>query len=397
MYIIFLFLTLFAFTWSLDQVPADDDVGLGMVEIVTKRGYTIETHYVTTRDGYILTMFRIPSTSRSGGAPVLLQHGLLDSSWTWVANFDKESLGFILANKGFDVWFGNNRGNRYGRNHTTLNPDDGSEAFWQFSWDEMALSDLPSMIHYVLDTTQHTSLGYVGHSEGTIQMFAAASSLEAENDAYLTSAIQAVNIFVALAPVAYVSNQRSKVIQLLAESDVLDKIYARGVYEFLPYGPINEVAPEICQQIEKGCDAFLFAICGPTRHTNTSRIQVYVSNTPAGTSTQNMFHWLQGVMTPTFQKYDFGSADANVAKYGVSEPPLYDLGRLAVPTALFYGQHDYLADSDDVARLMSEVPVDKVVLTDFQDDFAHLDYTWAYDANVRIYGTVSSLLTQYKK
>ncbi len=72
-------------------------------------------------------------------------------------------------------------------------------------------------------------------------MFAAASSLEAENDAYLTSAIQAVNIFVALAPVAYVSNQRSKVIQLLAESDVLDKIYARGVYEFLPYGPINEV------------------------------------------------------------------------------------------------------------------------------------------------------------
>ncbi len=52
-------------------------------------------------------------------------------------------------------------GNRYGRNHTTLNPDDKSETFWQFSWDEMALSDLPSMIHYVLDTTHYPSLGYV--------------------------------------------------------------------------------------------------------------------------------------------------------------------------------------------------------------------------------------------
>ncbi len=49
------------------------------------------------------------------------------------------------------------------------------------------------------------------------------------------------------------------------------------------------------------------------------------------------------------------------------------------------------------ARLMAELPAERVVLTDFQDDYAHLDYTWAYDANVRIYGTVSNLLAQYKK
>ena len=38
--------------------------------------------------------------------PVILQHGLLDSSYTFVNNFDQESLGYILANNGFDVWFG---------------------------------------------------------------------------------------------------------------------------------------------------------------------------------------------------------------------------------------------------------------------------------------------------
>jgi hypothetical protein len=69
--------------------------------------------------------------------------------------------------------FGNNRGNRYGRNHTTLDPDDGTNSFWAFTWDEMGLIDAPTMIHYVLDTTGHSSLSGVGHSEGTIQMFAA--------------------------------------------------------------------------------------------------------------------------------------------------------------------------------------------------------------------------------
>ena len=46
---------------------------------------------------------------------------------------------------------------------------------------------------------------------------------------------------------------------------------------------------------------------------------------------------------------------------------------------------------------MAELPASTIVHTDYQDDFAHLDYTWAYDANVKIYGTVANLLTTYKK
>lgn len=69
--LLFNFLALF-FVFSL----ADPDVGKSMVEIVKSKGYKIESHSVTTEDGYILGMFRIPP--RSPGAPVvLLQHGLL--------------------------------------------------------------------------------------------------------------------------------------------------------------------------------------------------------------------------------------------------------------------------------------------------------------------------------
>lgn len=58
---------------------------------------------------------------------------VLDSSNTWVLNSVTESLAFILADAGFDVWLGNNRGNCYSQYNTHLSPDD--VAFWAFSYD----------------------------------------------------------------------------------------------------------------------------------------------------------------------------------------------------------------------------------------------------------------------
>lgn len=72
--------------------------------------------------------------------------------------------GYYLYDNGYDVWMGNARGNRYSRNHTSLNPNSDGQ-FWNFSWHEIGMYDLPAMINYVLEETNFEKLGYFGHSQ----------------------------------------------------------------------------------------------------------------------------------------------------------------------------------------------------------------------------------------
>lgn len=50
------------------------------------------------------------------------------------------SLPFLLANNGYDVWVNNTRGNRYSRNHVFLDPDN-DKVFWDYSFEDMAKYD----------------------------------------------------------------------------------------------------------------------------------------------------------------------------------------------------------------------------------------------------------------
>jgi pimeloyl-ACP methyl ester carboxylesterase len=72
---------------------------------------------------------------------------------------------FVLANAGYDVWLGNNRGSRLSLAHETLDPK--SKAFWQFTWEELGTYDTPAMIDYILKETGAAKINYIGHSEGT--------------------------------------------------------------------------------------------------------------------------------------------------------------------------------------------------------------------------------------
>lgn len=99
-------------------------------------------------------MHRIPCSRfgcvkgvRGYGQPVFLQHGLLSSSADWLLSGPEKGLAFILADLGYDVWLGNSRGNTYSRHH--INMSNENALFWDFSWHEMAMYDIPAEIDFI--------------------------------------------------------------------------------------------------------------------------------------------------------------------------------------------------------------------------------------------------------
>lgn len=69
-------------------------------ELIQSHGYPVEEYEVTTRDGYILEIQRIPhgrhedpTTTSPKKTPVLLLHGVLATSAHFVLNSPNQSLG----------------------------------------------------------------------------------------------------------------------------------------------------------------------------------------------------------------------------------------------------------------------------------------------------------------
>lgn len=160
--------------------------------MIEKYGYKSEIHKVVTDDGYILHMNRIVDkiSSNVKKPAVLIEHGFLGYSGNFL-EIGNRSLGFYLASHGYDVWLGNARGTRYSNKHTIL--DNKSFKYWDFTFHEIAVKDLPSCIDYILEITDNEQISYVGHSQGATVFFVLMSQLPEYN--------KKINVMHALAPI----------------------------------------------------------------------------------------------------------------------------------------------------------------------------------------------------
>ncbi|KAG8642239.1 hypothetical protein MANES_12G068700v8 [Manihot esculenta] len=355
--------------------------------MVETQGYICQEHKVTSEDGYILSLQRMPA-GRSGkladNPPVLLQHGLSSDGATWLSNSPDESLAFILADNGYDVWIANTRGSRFSRGHTSLTPYD--PAYWDWTWDELAAHDLPAMFQYVHQQTGQ-KLHYVGHSLGTLTALAVLSQEKLPN--MLRSAAL-------LSPIAYLNQITSLLSKAAADAFLVEEIYWLGLREFDPQGQATSKLLEyICSEPGVDCTNLWTAVTGANCCLNSSNI---LDNLSQPTATKNMIHLSQMIRTGNIAMYDYGNEEDNMEHYNESTPPVYNMESIPkdFPLFLSYGVKDSLSDPADVGVLLQNLKdhdADKLTVLSVED-YAHLDFVFGVNANNVVYHPVMAFFNR---
>jgi pimeloyl-ACP methyl ester carboxylesterase len=319
---------------------------------------------------------------------VFLQHGLLDAAKSWVTNFKHQSLGYILHDAGYDVWIGNMRGNTYGKAHTSLSPS--KDAFWEFTFNEMATYDLPAMINYVLDVTKQANLYYVGHSQGCmigLAGFPVQPTLASK-----------IRLFVQLAPASNLANVKGALPLFAPFVDDLDTLaHWFGTGEFLPSNEFMQwLATSMCDGglTQTLCTSIMFMLCGyDANNMNETRLPIYLSYAPAGTSSRNAVHYAQSYQHKNFAKFDYGYFE-NKRIYGQSSPPEYEVSKMTIPTVVLYSSADWLATKKDIEGFL--LPRLKTLI-DARDytNLQHLDFVWGKNVYQTVYRDVLNYLSKY--
>ncbi|KAI1110706.1 Alpha/Beta hydrolase protein [Nemania sp. NC0429] len=365
------------------------------VSICATYGYTAEEHVALTKDGYLLGLHRLAWKKgeddvkvNNGSASVkkrvvYLHHGLLMNSEVWVCQTDEQRcLPFVLVEQGFDVWLGNNRGNKYSKKSIKCSPN--STKFWNFSIDEFAFYDIPDSIQYILDFTKQPSLSYIGFSQGSAQAFASLAINPKLNDQ--------VNVFIALAPAMSVPGLQNGVVDALikASPQVLFLLFGRRsilssatTWQSILYPPI------FIKLIDMG-NNFLFG--WKSNNMSLSQKLAAYPHLYSFTSTKSVVHWFQIIRNKSFQMFD----DDLQTALGIGTPnkytkvAKYPTRNIKTPIVIVYGGSDSLVD---IKVMLQELPK-RTVATEIPH-YEHLDFLWARDADTQVFRHVFDALDNF--
>ncbi|XP_003738811.1 lipase member K-like [Galendromus occidentalis] len=369
-------------------------VGVGLIR---KHRYPVEHFPVLTKDGFLLSLVRIPlsrgiprSFKTEPGPPVLLVHGIISSADDWVLNTPQNSPGFLLSDAGYDVWLINTRGTPYSKH---LKHRRNSKQFWDFSFDEIGNFDIPAAIDFVLHHTGHPQLTILGWSQGTTDIMVTLSLKPQYN--------HKVKLFVAMAPVANITHLASPMTMLIPFKGLIKK-----TLDLYNGGGVLPSSRHSRSMYNHMCNSHIRGLCflpvsvsvGISPHQlNKTRIPVYMAHMPSGTSTKNLIHFVQIRDRREFRRFDYGEPE-NLWRYGLPFPPKYPLHKISTPMALFWGEGDRLATPQDVSTLRRELR--HTIVFDYlvpQSGFAHLDFTIGINAKEVLHDPVLHVINEFNK
>nr|XP_028585530.1 lipase member M-like [Podarcis muralis] len=359
-------------------------------EIIQYWRYPSEEHEILTEDGYYLQANRIPygmhSSGKRGPRPVvLLVHGVLGEGRTWIINPPKNSLGFALADAGYDVWIINTRGNSWSRRHKTLSID--QEAFWNFSFHEIAIYDIPATINFILRKTKQEGLYFIGYSQGgTLGLIAL--SLRPQ-------LAQKVKLFMTLAPIyTFVGTSGPAVLILNLPDGLMKLIWGKKEFVFLS-NKLKTLMAKFCSYpvMDEICIQFMFLGSGRNpNNLNVTRIDAYFGIIPDYGSVKNMIHLAQVFKSRELKYFDYGSK--NKAIYNTTTPPFYQIEDMVVPTAVWDGGHDIVINRKDIQLLLPRIS--NLVFHKNIPEWQHGDFLWGLDPPKKLYPDIFYLMQKYK-
>lgn len=257
--------------------------------------YDIEEHEVTTDDGYVLKIFRVTLSAaelltqniQKKSSVIYLQHGVLDSSDAWFLHHEDKSIGFYLLSHGYELWVGNNRGNKY--SHTHINKDIPNAEYYNYSFTEMGQFDIPAFYKHILKKTGADKITFIGHSQGTTQMFAALTDPEnPSNTAFVASKTER---FIAFSPIVFMSREGDGIISTLSRLSwpLQGIIKTFGLWDLFPSDCqgstlFKKVLTFICQHFGVLCDNMPVVPINPKYDAYLDDIPFTLSHYPAGIS-----------------------------------------------------------------------------------------------------------------
>lgn len=430
-----------AFRDQLLEDEANEDIMLSSAEeIIERSGFQYERHETLSDDGYWTRLTRLKNPLMAGRPlkqpPVVLLEpaAIGPAAFIWAsagqhhpegpdgresARSWNRSLAFVLANRGYDVWLTETRGQRskmapkkrplqraansldkggksiasllFGQNRLknmtladSLVQLSRVPHYWTYSFDEIVQHEMRVQLDKVLEVSGAANLSLVSYSFASM---VALPFLAVQGQ----FARERLHSLVLMAPILS-SRGANTLANYLYEHACLglpdDLIAYFGTAQILTR-PLRALFVQLARgsaKLRYKALKFLFYLFqGPSAHYRTFLEPAVYGHLLEPVSLLQVKHFCQQVLARNYQRYDFGAL-RNLLLYGQPEPPVYDMGRIELRPAgwlLVSADNDNLATRDSVEQLLAELrpgPAGHIRAA----GFAHLDLVAGVDNDVHV-------------
>lgn len=205
----------------------------------------------------------------------------------------------------------------------------------------MALIDLPDCIEYIQRATGQKEMAYIGHSQGSLTAYILLAA-RPEYSRILKPVIM-------LAPILDMTAMADELRTLIGDQEFMTELAEVGGPVF-PHASLLNLLPDVvCStKIHHICTNVVGLMGGLNlAQLNVTRLPVYLSYVPAGTSAQNIMHYHQALVNGT-RFFDHGKFD-NRKFYGTKEPPPIPFWNIdSRYIAIFYSESDLFSGLEDL-------------------------------------------------